>query len=62
MNHRSTMKEQWYTHLLFHPFFGLDVKSDVEEEGLLDKGSLIQPPDEQVLSPLYSVHIELPEM
>lgn len=56
------MKEQWYTHLLFHPFFGLDVKSDVEEKGLLDKGSLIQPPDEQVLSPLYSVHIELPEM
>lgn len=59
---KNKTKEQWRTHLLFYPFFGLDIKSDVEEQGLLDKGSFIQPPDEQILSPLDAVHFELPEM
>lgn len=59
------MENYYYTnnkHLLLHFLFGLIVESGVEEQGLLDKGSFIQPPDEQVLGPLDTINVEVPQM
>lgn len=42
--------------------FDLNVKSGVEEKGLFDKSSFIEPPDEQVLGPLNAIQVEVPQM
>jgi len=55
------MEDYSYTHLLL-PVSRLDVESGVEEEGLLNKGSLVQPPYKQVLGPLDTMHGEVPQM
>lgn len=49
-------------HLRLSLFSRLDVKSSVQKQRLLHEPSLVQPPDEHVLSPLDAMQTELPQV